>query len=138
MINFHEALSIVRERTPAPSEPPVAVPVTDACGRVLARDVMSTVDLPPFNKAAMDGFAIRAADLATTPTELEVVLEVRAGATPEGSVGAGQAARPFMDRDLDIRFQASAKNYSRPDNQEVRLEGKISTLVRRPEGRKRL
>jgi molybdopterin molybdotransferase len=56
-----------------------SVPLLEAAGRVLAQDVVSDVDAPPFEKSAMDGFALRAGDLAARKTELGVVGESRAG-----------------------------------------------------------
>ncbi len=91
MVPFGEALAIVlAEVTPLPSE---EVALEEALGRVLAEDVASDRDLPPFDRAAMDGYALRAADVAGAPAALEVVGEVRAGQWPDLAVGPGQAAR---------------------------------------------
>ncbi len=65
----------------------------DALSRVLAGDVAADTDLPPFDRAAMDGYALRAEDVAGAPAALEVVGEVRAGQWPDLTVGPGQAAR---------------------------------------------
>ena len=56
--------------------PAEAVPIADASGRVTAEDVRSRVDLPPFGSSAMDGFAVRSADL---PGKLRIVGESAAG-----------------------------------------------------------
>jgi len=69
------------------------VPVDRAAGRVLGEDIVSAVDSPPFDKAAMDGFAVRAADVRELPACLELVGESRAGSLPDFRVGPGQAAR---------------------------------------------
>jgi len=68
------------------------VPLSEASGRVLARDVESDVDLPPFEKSAMDGFAVRRADFADASGEvgLEVLGESKAGAPYEGPIKDGQ------------------------------------------------
>ena len=55
----------------------------EALCRVLAEDVASDLDLPPFDRAAMDGYALRAADVAAAPVALDVVGEVRAGQWPD-------------------------------------------------------
>ena len=55
----------------------------DANGRILAEAITADRDFPPFRRAARDGYAVRAADLATVPATLEVVAEIRAGATTE-------------------------------------------------------
>jgi len=91
MIAFEDALSIVlSEVTTLPAE---GVVLAEALGRVLAEDVASDRDLPPFDRSAMDGYAVRAADVAAAPVALEVVGEVRAGQWPAFVVGPGQAAR---------------------------------------------
>src|SRR5262249_50681488 len=59
----------------------------------LAEDVASDLDMPPYDKALMDGYAVRAADLAEGRVTLTVVEEITAGHTPAHAVGAGQAAR---------------------------------------------
>jgi len=64
------------------------VPVTAAAGRVTAEDVRARVDLPPFASSAMDGFALRAADV---PAALRVVGESAAGRPFDGELGAGEA-----------------------------------------------
>jgi molybdopterin molybdotransferase len=60
---------------------------------VLAEDVRSDSDLPPFDRAGMDGYALRAVDVAGAPVALEVEGEVRAGQWPDLVVGPGQAVR---------------------------------------------
>jgi molybdopterin molybdotransferase len=63
--------------------------------RVLAQTVTADRDFPPFRRAMRDGYAVRAADLATLPATLEVIAEIKAGASPEdlpAEVGQGQAA----------------------------------------------
>jgi molybdopterin molybdotransferase len=69
---------------------PETVDFTNGLGRVLAQDVVSDVDMPGFNKSAMDGFACRRQDL---PGPLDVVEEIPAGQVPRRCVGPGQCAR---------------------------------------------
>jgi molybdopterin molybdotransferase len=68
-----------------------------ALGRVLARDVVSPVALPPWDNSSMDGFAVRAADVrgAThdAPVRLRVVDTIAAGGRGQREIGAGEAAR---------------------------------------------
>lgn len=78
--------------------PAQEVSLLDALGRVLAQDATSDIDVAPFDNSAMDGFALRAADLvganAEAPVELEVVAHIGAGDDVAGIVvRAGQAAR---------------------------------------------
>ncbi|MDP6619875.1 MAG: molybdopterin molybdenumtransferase MoeA, partial [Nitrospinota bacterium] len=54
-----EVLAVIEQFEPLSSE---IVPTTDALGRVLAEEVLSPVDLPDFERATMDGFAVRASD----------------------------------------------------------------------------
>jgi molybdopterin molybdotransferase len=89
VISVDDALSTVLAN--APRLPSEEVALADALGRVLAGDVASDVAMPPFNRSAMDGYALRAEDLSTVPTVLEVVGQVRAGEVPRGAVGPRQA-----------------------------------------------
>jgi molybdopterin molybdotransferase len=67
---------------------PERVAVTGAAGRVLAEDVVSRVDLPPFRNSAMDGFAVRSAD---TPGRMPVVFRIAAGVPAERPLAPGEA-----------------------------------------------
>jgi len=70
------------------------VPLQDTHGRVLAQDVTATADVPPFSRAAMDGYAVRAADTAGASTARPVVLtwieKVFTGQMPERTIGQGE------------------------------------------------
>jgi molybdopterin molybdotransferase len=76
---------------------PVDVALRDAHGLVLAAEVTTAEDVPPFANTAMDGYAVRAADTAGAapggPVRLRVIGELPAGAAPDRSVGAGEAIR---------------------------------------------
>lgn len=73
--------------------PVVSVSVSDARGLVLADDVRATEDVPPFHNTAVDGYAVRAADVAQVPVELRVVGELAAGSAPDIDVTPGTAIR---------------------------------------------
>jgi molybdenum cofactor synthesis domain-containing protein len=77
--------------------PPVAVPLTEALGLVVAQDVVARVDLPGFDNSSMDGYAVRSVSLEGAEGGGEVALalvgEVAAGDDPSFTVGAGEAAR---------------------------------------------
>ena len=89
MIPVEQALEIVLAHTPIlPSDD---VDLEAAVGRVLAEDVRSDVEMPPFDRAAMDGYAVRAEDVAAAPVTLRVVGQVRAGHVPDREVGPGEA-----------------------------------------------
>jgi len=72
------------------------VPIARALGKVLAEDVISNRNHPPYDISAMDGYAIRFSDVqgATkdTPVELKVVDDIRAGSRPACMVGSGEAS----------------------------------------------
>ncbi len=93
MLDFELARQRILEQVkPLDSE---LVPVAEADGRVLSEDLLSGVDLPPFDYSAMDGYAVRVADFSGTgPWRLPVSAEQRAGGGAQGLV-AGSAARIF-------------------------------------------
>jgi molybdopterin molybdotransferase len=64
-----------------------------ARGRVLAAPIRSRVALPPWNNSAMDGYAVRAADVGSVPVSLRVIETVAAGKFPSRGIGAGEATR---------------------------------------------
>src|SRR2546426_914332 len=72
-----------------------AVPLAEAHGRVLADDLEALRTQPPADVSAMDGYAVRAADVASVPAKLKLIGEVAAGHPFGGRVGAGEAARIF-------------------------------------------
>lgn len=73
------------------------VGIRDGRGRVLAADVVATVDVPRWTNSAMDGFAVRSDDVAgasaNRPVSLEVIDDIVAGRFPEREIRQGQAAR---------------------------------------------
>lgn len=71
------------------------VDLSQAAGRVLAADVVARRPQPPFAASAMDGYAVRAADLAQVPARLAVIGESAAGLGFDGRLGAGEAVRIF-------------------------------------------
>ncbi|MFQ5791444.1 MAG: gephyrin-like molybdotransferase Glp, partial [Acidobacteriota bacterium] len=91
LISVDQALEIVLQ---SPCRlPPEEVDFEHAVGRVLAEDVRSDLDLPPFSRSAVDGFALRAQDLRPVPRRLKVVGMVRAGSFPSLKIEPGQAAQ---------------------------------------------
>ena len=91
MITPDEALEIVLARTAKLA--PAVVPLVDAVGGVRAEAVASDLDLPPFDKSAMDGYAVRREDLVRLPAELAMLEELPAGVAPTRSVTAGACAK---------------------------------------------
>jgi molybdopterin molybdotransferase len=76
---------------------PLQLPLMEAFGCVSAEDIVATRDLPEFASSAMDGFAVRASDVAnassTHPVELKIVGRAMIGRLPETTVGGGEAVR---------------------------------------------
>jgi len=66
-----------------------------AAGRVLAQAIVADRDLPPCDRSAMDGYAVRAADVASVPTRLRILGEIAAGSDAAPTVIAGTCARIF-------------------------------------------
>jgi molybdopterin molybdotransferase len=92
MLSVADAQALVLRHTQP--LPPEIVPLdTAALGLVLAEAIASDLDMPPYDKALMDGYAVCVADLATGSRELTVIDEVTAGQVPRRSVGPGQAVR---------------------------------------------
>jgi molybdopterin molybdotransferase len=88
MISFEEALQIIESSvTVAGSE---KIPLQKALNRILAQEVVSDTDMPPFDKSAMDGYACRRIDLGN---ELRVIEEIPAGRVPEKKISANLCAR---------------------------------------------
>lgn len=91
LLTVDEALErILARMRPLPSR---VVPLLDALGRTLAQDVVADRDVPPFRNSAMDGYAVRGADVTNTPARLRVVGSVAAGRVPDRHVGPGEAMR---------------------------------------------
>ena len=98
MLSVAEALArITAAFAPLPGE---TVGLAEALGRVLAEDVAARVTQPPTDVSAMDGYAVRAADVTRVPARLEVVGRAPAGGAYEGVLGPGQAVRIFTGAPL--------------------------------------
>ncbi len=88
MLSFDEAMKLILGKArPLGSE---TVSLAAACGRVLARDIVSDVDMPPFDKSAMDGYACRREEL---PGPFRVIETIQAGVPPRKKVGSGECAK---------------------------------------------
>jgi len=102
MISVDEALTIVLDNVA-----PLGVErasIVDALGRVLAEEICSPRDIPGFDNSAMDGYAVRAADIEaaseSNPIRLKVLETVGAGVVPSTRVAAGQAVRTMTGAPL--------------------------------------
>jgi molybdopterin molybdotransferase len=91
MIPVAEAIQIVKNQTRALESQ--RVELANGLGRYLAEDIIADTDLPPFDRSQMDGFVVRAADIATVPTKLKIVGESAAGRGWHNELKAGEAVR---------------------------------------------
>lgn len=89
MISFEEALQIIGQSV-SPTTKKEKVALADSQGRILAEDIYSDMDMPPFDKAAVDGYACRRADLSQELTVMEVV---PAGQKPSYDISPGQCSK---------------------------------------------
>ncbi len=117
--------------------PATVVPLEQAAGMVLALDVISAIDLPPFTNSGMDGFAVIAQDTATAseehPVQLHVIMDIPAGSVPDREIQPGLSARIMTGAMLpsganaivpieDTNFNRAAVDSPLPE----------SVLIRRP------
>src|SRR5438128_8927357 len=91
MIPVKEAIQIVLQQTPKLDTE--FAPISKVRGRILAADIIADSDLPPFDRAQMDGYAVRADDVTNTPARLKIVGESAAGAGWHHEMKAGEAVR---------------------------------------------
>ena len=91
MTPLHDVLAMVLARCAVVA--PMRVARADAADCIVAHDVVATEQVPPFANTAVDGYAVRSADVANVPVELRVIGELAAGAAPTIAVTAGTAIR---------------------------------------------
>ena len=98
LLSVAEALArVTKGLTPLESE---RVTLDQAAGRVLAEDLAATLTQPPFDASSMDGYAVRASDVATLPAKLKLIGTSVASAGFRGHVGQGEAVRIFTGAPL--------------------------------------
>ncbi|MCU0576454.1 MAG: molybdopterin molybdotransferase MoeA [Desulfobacterota bacterium] len=91
MIPVEKAREIILNKVPVlPAE---RVSLESALGRFLAEDIISALDIPPFDNSAMDGYAVRSEDVKTAGTTLEIASVLPAGGFPVQPVGRGQTVK---------------------------------------------
>ena len=134
LLSVEEALQKVLDGV-APTEPEV-IAIGSARGRVLAEPLQALVTQPPFNASAMDGYAVRAADITQLPSTLSVIGEAAAGHPFHGSVGRGQAVRIFTGAPVPDGADAIViqENADREGSQVIVREGASEADHIRPLG----
>jgi molybdopterin molybdotransferase len=93
MITVDQAISIVLSRIEGLGSE--TVELKTAHRRILSEDIIADIDLPPFDRARMDGYAVRSVDIAEAPARLRVIGEVPAGARFDGKINSGEAVKIF-------------------------------------------
>ena len=130
LLPVDEVERMIAERV-APVAEIETVPLDAARGRVLAADVVAPIDLPPFDNSAVDGYAVRHADLAAkADTALAIVERVTAGRAAARALQAGEAIRIFtgapMPAGADTVFM----------QEDVRARGPDRDRAARPQARR--
>ena len=108
LLPFEEAIKVVDENI-KPITRTETINIDDASGRVLAQDIVAALSSPPFNRAAMDGYAVKAKDTFNSgqfnPRVLNVIGELHAGEQPQHQVNTGEciqiATGAMMPRGAD-------------------------------------
>src|SRR6266481_3918109 len=133
MIPINEAIRLVLQHTTALRVE--SVRLSDALNRVLAEDVVADTDLPPFDRAQMDGYAVRAEDVLETPARLAVVGESAAGSGWHHEMKTGEAVRIMTGAPVPVGADAvqQVELTRESDGQVEILEGVDSgrSIVRR-------
>jgi molybdopterin molybdotransferase len=119
--------------------PVETVSLAQARGRVLAEDVVARVTQPPADVSAMDGYAVRAADVARVPATLRRVGEAQAGGAFAGAIGPGETVRIFTGAPLpagadSIVIQEDTAAKGKDDGSVVVLESAPRGRYVRPAG----
>jgi len=91
MIPVKEATQVILRHTPKLDTELASI--CEVAGRILAEDVVADTDLPPFDRAQMDGYAVRAAEVVNVPARLRIAGESSAGAGWHHEMKAGEAVR---------------------------------------------
>ena len=122
--------SILASLEPSPTR---SLPLADALGLVVARDVRAKVDLPGFDNSSMDGYAVCSASLdgaADVPVRLRIVGEVAAGGDPGFTVSSGEAARIMTG----ARMPDGADAVIAVEDTDGVAEGEVECRVKAPRG----
>lgn len=102
MLDLETAVAQVLAALPAPQSE--RIPLADSAGRILGETIVSPLDLPPFDNSAMDGYAVRAAEVRAakpeTPVRLRLRTRIPAGENFSGELASGECARVFTGAPL--------------------------------------
>jgi molybdopterin molybdotransferase len=132
IVSFEQARHIVEQHAAqVASGPAEAVELLAAAGRVLAEEIRADRDLPPFPRATRDGFAVRAADVAGVPAVLQIIGEIRAGASASESalqVGSQQAVEIMTGAPVPAGADAVVMvEYTQRDGDRVEVQRSVAS-----------
>lgn len=125
LVPVPEALALILDGVGPSGEE--TLPLAAASGRVLSRDVAALRTQPPFPASAMDGYAVRAQDIADAPATLRIIGESSAGKAFTGSLGPAEAVRIFTGAPVP----AGADTVVMQEN--VRREGDLAVILKAAE-----
>ncbi len=106
--------------------PVAGLPLERCCGLTLSGDIISEIDSPPFDKSLMDGYAVRAADVATGNATLQIIERITAGQVPTLSVASGTAIQIMTGAPLPTGADAVVRV------EDTRLDGDRVQIATRP------
>lgn len=129
MITVDKAFQIVMEKADVIERVEI-VGFNSANGRVIAEDIFSDIDIPPFNKSSMDGYAVISSDLKTVPVELEVIEEIPAGYFPTKRVINGTVSKIMTGAPVP----EGADTVVMVENTELLKNGKVKILSKVKKG----
>src|SRR6266436_5415550 len=133
MIPITEAIEIVLQQT-SPLEVE-SLGLSDALNRVLAEDIIADCDLPPFDRAQMDGYAVRAEDVSTPPARLRIAGESAAGRGWHHEMKSGEAVRIMTGAPVPVGADAVQQvELTRESDGEVEILERVDvgrSIVRR-------
>jgi len=132
MIGFEEAYKLIQSF--AKTGQKEKVKLDEVCGRILASDVRSDADMPPFDRSAMDGYACRNQDL---DKKLEVIEEIPAGTSPEKEIREGTCAKIMTGAEIPSGADCVVKvedTVLLHDNRvEITITGNVNNIRRKGE-----
>ncbi|MGH7968119.1 MAG: molybdopterin molybdotransferase MoeA, partial [Limisphaerales bacterium] len=131
MLSFEQALSEVEARLASAgmNTETEVVSLGEACGRVLAEDLLADRHYPPFNRSTRDGFAVRSMDVAHADAELTLDGEVRAGEYFKAEISPGHCAAIMTGAPLPVGTDAVVMvEHAQVKGDKVRTEKPVASF----------
>lgn len=109
--------------------PPEWIPLEQAVARATSEDIAAARTVPPWDNSAMDGYAVRSADLAKAPARLRIVETIFAGQLPTRAIGPGECSRIMTGAPLPAGADAVVmQERTRPSSSSTREGGEVEVL----------